>query len=553
MNIDQLEKQRQSLQTELDAVKTQAERNIMGQFSTPIALANDVLTHAKSIFPKRGKVRFLDPAFGTGSFYSALNKVFPSSRIEAATGYEIDEHYGKPALKLWKSTGLNYQFADFTKLDPPCEEERYNLIICNPPYVRHHHIKGEKEWLQAQAFEAANMKLSGLAGLYCYFMALSHPWMKKNGIAGWLIPSEFMDVNYGEAIKDYLLNEVTLLQIHRFDPGDVQFDDALVSSAVVWFKNKKPSKRHKVKFTYGGAIDKPVHEKNISLSTLATEKKWTRFPLSDEREKSDAPKLSDYFAVKRGIATGDNKFFVLSREQIESRGLPMEQFRPILPSPRYLDATEVMADENGFPNIKKQLFVLDCKLPLDEVRAIYPELYSYLEEGVRAGVSERYLCRKRKIWYSQENRLESRFYCTYIGRSDKKGKKPFRFILNRSNAIVANSYLILYPKPHLEKEIEQNPQLNECLIEALNQITGKAMLDEGRVYGGGMHKMEPKELANVPAREISALFEKSPNKALYSGGYSCPIAAGERGPFDSKLLQPLQNTIAYSQSISDNS
>ncbi len=59
------------------------------------------------------------------------------------------------------------------------------------------------------------MKLSGLAGLYCYFIALSHRWMKKSGIAGWLIPSEFMDVNYGQAIKDYLLNEVTLLQIHR--------------------------------------------------------------------------------------------------------------------------------------------------------------------------------------------------------------------------------------------------------------------------------------------------------------------------------------------------
>ena len=521
--IEKIESQRQVLQTELDAKKTPKERNIMGQFSTPITLANDILTHAKKIFPKRNKVCFLDPAFGTGSFYSSLNTVFPTARIEAASGFEIDEHYGKPALKLWEKTDLDYQIADFTKQNPPAEDKKFNLIICNPPYVRHHHINAQKERLQAKALEAANMKLSGLAGLYCYFIALAHPWMKQNGIAGWLIPSEFMDVNYGQAIKNYLLNKVTLLQIHRFDPSDVQFDDALVSSAVVWFKNKKPGKNHKVKFTYGGSIDDPAHEKSVSLSILATEKKWTRFPLSGEREENNAPKLSDFFAVKRGIATGDNKFFVLTREQIENRSLPFEQFRPILPSPRYLNTTEVKADKNGYPDIENQLFVLDCKLPFDEVKRIYPELYDYLEEGIRSGVSERYLCKSRKIWYSQENRPESRFYCTYIGRSNKEGKKPFRFVLNRSKAIVTNSYLILYPKPHLEREIEQNPDLDERLLKALNQITGKAMLDEGRVYGGGMHKMEPKELANVPAKEISVIFEQSPNKALHSDNFSAAL------------------------------
>ena len=92
-----------------------------------------------------------------------------------------------------------------------------------------------------QEFGIASLLRNG-GNYFCpptYFIAFSHPWMKKNGIAGWLIPSEFMDVNYGQAVKDYLLNEVTLLQVHRFDPSDVQFHDALVSSAVVWFKNKK--------------------------------------------------------------------------------------------------------------------------------------------------------------------------------------------------------------------------------------------------------------------------------------------------------------------------
>jgi len=87
------------------------------------------------------------------------------------------------------------------------------------------------------------MKLSGLAGLYGRFIGLSHAWLAPDAISCWLVPSEFMDVNYGLAIKWYLLDRVTLLHIHRFDPGDLQFADALVSSAIVCFRNTAPARR----------------------------------------------------------------------------------------------------------------------------------------------------------------------------------------------------------------------------------------------------------------------------------------------------------------------
>ncbi len=40
----------------------------------------------------------------------------------------------------------------------------------------------------------------------------------------------------------------------------------------------------------------------------------------------------------------------------------------------------------------------------------------------------------------------------------------------------------------------------------LNSLTAEQLLGEGRVYGGGLHKLEPKELANVPVPEIAALL-----------------------------------------------
>lgn len=503
-DICALERDRQELQKLLDGQRTQEERNAKGQFPTPIKLAKDILAHAEKLLPNRSRVRFLDPGFGTGVFFSALLETFTSSRIVAATGYEIDPYYGTPATELWKDTILNLRLKDFTQEEfPQAESEKYNLIICNPPYVRHHHItNGDKLRLQQLAFQFANIRLSGLAGLYCYFLALSNRWMVKDGIAGWLIPSEFMDVNYGEAIKKYLLHDVTLLQIHRFDPNEVQFDDALVSSAIIWLKNKPTPAGHKVKFTFGGSLDSPDCERDISVSVLSREAKWTRFPLLKEREEGSFPKISEFFTVKRGIATGDNRFFVLTADDIQRKNLPISQFVPILPSPRFLRETEIRAYENGNPIIDKQLFVLDCKLPLQTVKRQYPELWEYLQEGIQKGVPQRYLCRHRTPWYSQEYRSASLFYCTYIGRTDGERKKPFRFILNHSNAIVANVYLILYPKHGVRKAISNNPEIAKSIVNALNTITAQSMLDEGRVYGGGLHKLEPKELSNIDATPL---------------------------------------------------
>lgn len=505
--IEAKEQERIVLQASLDSEKTQAERNRLGQFATPTALAEDILRYAAALLPPGTKVRFLDPAIGTGSFYSALLKVLPKKRITEALGFELDPHYGRPAAQLWKDTGLTLKLADFTHAEP---SPRFNVLICNPPYVRHHHLhNGEKTRLQFRTQQASRVKMSGLAGLYCHFLGLSHAWMAEGGVAGWLIPSEFMDVNYGQAVKRYLLDRVTLLHIHRFDPNDVQFADALVSSAVVWFKNDAPPANHEVKFTFGGTLFKPKLSRLVSARALAREPKWTRFPTADVRSREGVPTLSDFFQIKRGLATGDNSYFILSEEEIAARSLPREVFTPILPSPRYLQHDEVKAQKDGSPDIERRLFLLDTKLSEEDIRKRFPSLYAYLEEGKERGLHERYLCKHRSLWYAQENRPPAPIVCTYLGRGDAKSGKPFRFILNASRATVANVYLALYPSPPLAREVERDPDLLRKVWSALNKVSPGALLGEGRVYGGGLHKLEPRELSNVPATFIQDLLPQA--------------------------------------------
>ena len=520
------EERRLVLQAELDGAKDHAVRNKLGQFATPTELAQEILEYARQGMDMSPAVRFIDPAIGTGSFFSALLSVFGNDRVTCAVGYELDPHYGCPATNLWNDTILELRQQDFTSAVPPPEGKGFNLLICNPPYVRHHHIaSGEKRRLKSLVREACGIDMNGLSGLYCYFLGLSHRWMAEGALAGWLIPSEFMDVNYGASVKHYLLERVTLRHIHRFDPKEVQFGDALVSSSVVWFSKEEPPPDHRVRMTYGGTLLRPRLERAVPVRTLRHDPKWTRYPMKESHPELPLPTLADFFNIKRGLATGNNRFFILPIEEIEERGLPIETFRPILPSPRYLPTTEVLADSVGNPLLERRLFLLDCSLSEEEIQKRFPTLASYVAEGKAQGIADRYLCRNRSPWYSQERRPAAPFLCTYLGRSDKRHGRPFRFILNHSIATAANVYLMLYPKGFLEVAMAESPKLKRRVWQLLNEIGSKDMLNEGRVYGGGLHKLEPKELGRVPASALADLMpapksQGKPVQAELSGSFS---------------------------------
>ena len=60
--------------------------------------------------------------------------------------------------------------------------------------------------------------------------------------------------------------------------------------------------------------------------------------------------------------------------------------------------------------------------------------------------------------------------------------------------------------PSLEEALKENPKLASKIVNALNNLDSSCLIDEGRTYGGGMQKMEPKELGNVNANVIAELI-----------------------------------------------
>ena len=493
-----LEGRRREQQIRLDSLKTAAERNKWGQFATPPELALSLARYARDLFGEE-KIRFLDPAIGTGSFYSAITRAFPKQNVVTATGVELDPLFADAAEELWGENGLRVVRGDFTRQRP---DRSFNLVIANPPYVRHHHLSSfQKSSLRAALAQSLHMQISGLAGLYCYFLLLCHGWMEEHGLAIWLIPSEFMDVNYGSALRQYLTEEVTLLHIHRFCPTDVQFMDALVSSAVVVFRKSSPAPGHSARFSFAGPIGSPQTESHIPLELLRHSRKWTQFPARKEIEIATELTLGDIFEIKRGLATGSNSFFILTLPQADEWQIPRKFLKPILPGPRYVITDVIDAHSDGVPTVSPQLFLLDCNEPEERIETSWPNFYEYLQKGRKQGIATSYLASHRVPWYSQELRPPAPFLCTYMGRS-RNGKHPFRFIWNRSQATAHNVYLMLYPRGPLRTALKDHPELEEKVFQALQGIAPSQLISEGRIYGGGLHKVEPKELAQIPATAV---------------------------------------------------
>jgi hypothetical protein len=165
----------------------------------------------------------------------------------------------------------------------------------------------------------------------------------------------------------------------------------------------------------------------------------------------------------------------------------------------------VETDDLGFPQIDTQYFLLDCTLTEDEIKTEQPELWKYLQTGKKS-VASRYLCKSRKVWYFQELRKPAPILCTYMGRQATSTGTPFRFILNHSQAVATNSYLMLYPKNLVATALKEQPSIITEIWKCLNSISTDSIEGEGRVYGGGLKKIEPKELGKVKCAQLQSLL-----------------------------------------------
>ncbi len=100
-----------------------------------------------------------------------------------------------------------------------------DAIVSNPPYQRQEEIRssrnkkgagprpGTKEYYMRQAEEESGIRFSGRSDLHCYFWPHASSFLRDSGYLGFLTSSQWLDVEYGFRLQEFLLKNYEILAV----------------------------------------------------------------------------------------------------------------------------------------------------------------------------------------------------------------------------------------------------------------------------------------------------------------------------------------------------
>jgi len=502
------------------------EQKRFGKFETPKNIAEFIAKWAI----RKGDDLILEPCVGSGILLSEaiqqLKRFHASNEaFKNVYGVDIDSVAVRRVvekLELDQSMSSNIICMDFLRTIPNKEIPLVDVILCNPPYTRHHYLeKDYKREIAKEIEEKSGLELSRQSSIYVHFLIHASRFLKEKGRMAFILPSNFLDVNYGVALKNFLIDNFRIAAIILFSKAETLFLNVLTTTCIVLLEKKK-NKNGGVRFFKLSLsslspqnllsvtknprllVNKSWGTMNeIRQTSLDPVKKWNcYFEPQIEAAKGLIP-LGTIAKVKRGIATGANSFFTLSNDEIQNFGIERRFLKSVLVRARnapFLDFNS--EDFQKLQDKGKKVWLVSSDLSKD---ALYDtNLLRYIKRGETKGLHRRYLTSSRQPWYSSEKRNSSPIIFTYMSR-----KQP-RFISNEAKILVLNTFHFVYPE---EKVIKTRMQLKAFLACLNSNQTFSLLKQVGRIYSGGLLKVEPRELERLPVTDFASLV-KSDIEAL---------------------------------------
>jgi hypothetical protein len=462
-----------------------------GQFWTPPWVAEAMIAYLIDDVDL-----IFDPAVGKGAFYVALKNLKTTFNKKITFyGNEIDENILKEGIKegIFDSD-CKLEINDFI-FSPP--RRKFKAIVANPPYVRHHRLPLElKNKLKEISLKILGFKLDGRAGLHIYFLIQALDLLEPEGKLAFIMPADTCEGIFSEKLWNWITNKYCLEAVYTFLPEATPFPDVDTNAVVFLIKNKTKFERFYwvnceqaysndlKEFTISRFEKKEFRTLTIINRALdeALRTGLSRYPLSEIKSKN---RLIDFATVMRGIATGSNEFFFLTKKQAEKLEISEEFLKPAIGRTRDITGDTITKEtlfdleRKGRPTL---LFSPDGR----ELKDFPIKVRDYLLEGEKKGIDKKTLISQRKPWYNMEKRKNPDFLFAYLGRRNA------RFLKNEAGVVPLTGFLCVYPKSNDPKYVDK------LWMILKHPDTLKNLTLVGKSYGGGAIKVEPRALEKLP-------------------------------------------------------
>lgn len=457
-----------------------------GQFWTPGWVAEAMTAYVAS-----DADLIFDPATGRGAFFEALLKL--NNPDISFFGTDIDNEVLSD--KIYKHKQAYVENRDFIK-NPP--KRKFNAIIANPPYIRHHRIDEEtKRHLKQLSARITGKPIDGRAGYHIYFLIQALNLLEPNGKLAFIMPSDTCEGKFAKNLWQWISETFCVECAITFGEGATPFPNVDTNAIVFLMKNSKPQKdlfwikAHKAYskdlFDFVSSAFRRQEFNSLEI-TRRNLKEAVATGLSRPPQNHSGFKfhLYNFASVMRGIATGSNEFFFLTSQQVHELNIPKEFLKRAVGRTKdvaenVLTARDIeQLDENGRPTYLLSIRG-DRKFP--------QAVSDYLKAGAESGLPNRSLIRQRKPWYKMERRKTPPLLFAYLGRRNT------RFIKNEAKVLPLTGFLCVYP-------IYDDEEYIDNLWRALNHAdTLENLKLVGKSYGSGAIKVEPGNLAKLPIPE----------------------------------------------------
>jgi tRNA1(Val) A37 N6-methylase TrmN6 len=525
-------------------LQRELQKKEMGVVYTPTTVATILSTWAV----RNPSDMVLEPAAGRGVFVSSLIARFEElglSRGEALSrifSVEMDARSWK-SLRSQFGNRQNILHADFLTATLPVQFEG---IVGNPPYIERQLVQNYQTIRENPEFKGLNR----LTDIYGYFIVKSGTVLKPGGRLAFVISDTWMNMNFGEKIKAYLLENFRIRAIISFDRR--LFPEVLVRAVLLLCEKKSALKDEVlgsqvlfVRIRDASGVRNLLETLDTGRANGATIVRKAQSELTPAEPWSVYLKCSDvYFTLLRspfisklsnfaetniGLFSLANNFYIINGKKKKQLGLEDDYLEEIAVGPRDTPSVIESRDQLG-------THVLYCKKSREQLAGTVT--LRYIESGERTKVFPvgkrfsvvgynklpRLQRARREPWYNLVDEIDRRCRAPILFPRRVYGR--FSVVWNKPLVVAGDNFICITP---------HRAEYTEPLLCILNSsLTEYFVRVRAQIYGGGVNDMRPDDVKNLSTID----FTKLPSEVVLrmSQAYRNFLATEDKQPLDKEIF-----------------